>query len=74
LGVIRQGKNQTTVIPCAHILLKNDEDKTEHQIRELLYATEQTMHRVLPGNWHITPLDRVFVNITLQLDWVVGTL
>jgi len=46
LGVVRQGKNRAAVIQRAHILLKSDEGKTDHEISEMLYISEQTVRRI----------------------------
>ena len=46
LGVVRQGKNRAAVIQRAHMLLKSDEGKTDHEISELLYTSEQTVRRI----------------------------
>jgi transposase len=46
LGVVRQGKNRAAVIQRAHILLKSDEGKTDHEIGEMLYTSEQTVRRI----------------------------
>lgn len=46
LGVVRQGKNRAAVIQRAHILLKSDEGKTDHEISEVLYISEQTVRRI----------------------------
>ena len=46
LSVVRQGKNRAAVIQRAHILLKSDEGKTDHEISELLYVSEQTVRRI----------------------------
>ena len=46
LGVVRQGKNRAAVIQRAHMLLKSDEGKTDEEISELLYLSEQTVRRI----------------------------
>lgn len=45
LGVIRKGKNKAAVIQRAHILLKSDEGKTDCEISQWLYISEQTVRR-----------------------------
>ena len=46
LAMVRKGKNKAVVIQRAHILLKSDEGKTDREISELLYISEQTVRRV----------------------------
>jgi transposase len=45
LAVVRKGKNKAAVIQRAHILLKSDEGKTDREISEMLYISEQTVRR-----------------------------
>jgi transposase len=45
LGVVSKGKNKAIVIRRAHILLKSDEGKTDQEIAELLYSSEDTISR-----------------------------
>jgi len=45
LGVVSKGKNKASVIRRAHILLKSDEGKTDQEIVELLYSSEDTIGR-----------------------------
>lgn len=45
LGVVSKGKNKATVIRRAHILLKSDEGKTDQDIADLLYSSEDTISR-----------------------------
>jgi transposase len=45
LGVVSKGKNKAAVIRRAHILLKSDEDKTDQEIADLLYSSEDTISR-----------------------------
>lgn len=45
MAVVRKGKNKAAVIQRAHILLKSDEGKTDREISELLYISEQTVRR-----------------------------
>ena len=46
LGVVRQGKNRAAVIQRAHVLLKSDEGKTDAEISEVLYISEQSVRRI----------------------------
>ena len=45
LRVVSTGKNKASVIRRAHILLKSDEDKTDQEIADLLYSSEDTISR-----------------------------
>lgn len=45
LSIVRKGKNKASVIQRAHILLKSDEGKTDSEISQLLYISEQTVRR-----------------------------
>ena len=45
LSVVSKGKNKASVIRRAHILLKSDEGKTDREISELLYISEETVRR-----------------------------
>jgi transposase len=44
-AIISTGQNKAAVIRRAHILLKADEGKTDAEISELLYVSEQTIRR-----------------------------
>jgi transposase len=46
LAIISKGRNKAVVIQRAHILLKVDEGKTDTEIGEMLYVSEQTIRRV----------------------------
>ena len=46
LSIVRKGKNKASAIQRAHILLKSDEGKTDREISELLYISEQTVRRI----------------------------
>jgi transposase len=46
LAIISKGRNKAVVIQRAHILLKVDEGKTDAEIGEMLYVSEQTLRRV----------------------------
>jgi len=43
LSIVTKGVNKAAVIRRAHILLKSDEGKTDREISELLYVTEDTV-------------------------------
>ena len=45
LAVVSKGRNKAAVIRRAHILLKTDEGKTDAEIRQTLYISEQTVRR-----------------------------
>jgi transposase len=45
LAMVRKGKNKAAIIQRAHILLKSDEGKTDGEISEMLYLSEQTVRR-----------------------------
>lgn len=45
LGIVSKGRNKAVVIQRAHILLKVDEGKTDAEISEMLYVSEQTLRR-----------------------------
>lgn len=45
LAIVRKGKNKAAVIQRAHILLKSDAGKTDREISEMLYISEQTVRR-----------------------------
>jgi len=45
LSVVSKGQNKATVIRRAHILLKSDEGKTDREIADLLYSSEDTVSR-----------------------------
>ena len=44
-AIVSTGQNKAAVIRRAHILLKADEGKTDSEISELLYVSEQTIRR-----------------------------
>jgi len=44
-AIVSTGQNKTAVIRRAHILLKADEGKTDGEISEILYVSEQTIRR-----------------------------
>ena len=46
IAVVSKGQNKAAVIQRAHILLKVDEGKTDAEISQLLYVSEQTIRRV----------------------------
>jgi transposase len=46
IAIVSKGRNKAVVIQRAHILLKVDEGKSDAEISELLYVSEQTIRRV----------------------------
>lgn len=46
IGMVSKGRNKAVVIQRAHILLKVDEGKTDAEVSQLLYVSEQTIRRV----------------------------
>ena len=46
IAIVSKGQNKAVVIQRAHILLKVDEGKTDAEISQLLYVSEQTIRRV----------------------------
>ena len=44
-AIVSTGQNKATVIRRAHILLKVDEGKTDGEIGQMLYVSEQTIRR-----------------------------
>lgn len=46
LAIISRGRNKAVVIQRAHILLKVDEGKTDGEISNMLYVSEQTIRRI----------------------------
>lgn len=51
LALVSKGKNKAAVIRRAHILLKSDEGKTDKEIAELLYTSEDTIERTRACFW-----------------------
>jgi transposase len=45
LAIVSKGRNKAVVIQRAHILLKVDEGKTDTEISQMLYVSEQTIRR-----------------------------
>ncbi len=45
IGIVSKGRNKAVVIQRAHILLKVDEGKTDAEISQMLYVSEQTIRR-----------------------------
>jgi transposase len=45
LAIVSKGRNQAVVIRRAHLLLKSDEGKTDQEICEQLYISEETVRR-----------------------------
>jgi transposase len=46
LGIVSKGRNKAVVIQRAHILLKVDEGKTDAEISQMVYSSEQTIRRI----------------------------
>ena len=46
IGIVSKGRNKAVVIQRAHILLKVDEGKTDAEISQILYVSEQTIRRI----------------------------
>lgn len=45
IGMVSKGRNKAVVIQRAHIMLKVDEGKTDAEISQMLYVSEQTIRR-----------------------------
>lgn len=45
IGIVSKGRNKAVVIQRGHILLKADEGKTDTEISQMLYVSEQTIRR-----------------------------
>lgn len=45
ISIVSKGRNKAVVIQRAHILLKVDEGKTDAEISQMLYASEQTIRQ-----------------------------
>ena len=45
IGIVSKGRNKAVVIQRAHMLLKVDEGKTDAEISQMLYVSEQTIRR-----------------------------
>jgi transposase len=46
IAIVSKGRNKAAVIRRAHILLKSDEGKTDREISELMYISEETVRRI----------------------------
>ncbi len=46
IAIVSKGRNKAVVIQRAHIFLKVDEGKSDAEISQLLYVSEQTIRRV----------------------------
>jgi putative transposase len=46
LAIVSKGRNKASVIRRAHMLLKSDEGKTDREISDLLYISEETVRRI----------------------------
>ncbi len=51
IAVVTKGRNKAAYIQRAHILLKSDEGKTDKDIGDLLYISEQTIRRTRLRFW-----------------------
>lgn len=45
IGIVSKGRTKAVIIQRAHILLKVDEGKTDAEIGQMLYVSEQTIRR-----------------------------
>ena len=50
-AIISKGRNKATYIQRAHILLKSDDGKTDSEISQWLYVSEQTIRRTRLRFW-----------------------
>jgi transposase len=50
-AIISKGRNKATYIQRAHILLKSDDGKTDKEIGDWLYVSEQTIRRTRLRFW-----------------------
>ncbi len=46
IGIVSKGRNKAVVIQRANILLKVDEGKTDAEISQMLYVSEQALRRI----------------------------
>lgn len=46
VAIVSKGRNKASYIQRAHILLKSDEGKTDSEISQWLYVSEQTIRRI----------------------------
>ena len=46
IAIVSKGRNKASVIRRAHIVLKSDEGKSDREISELLYISEETVRRI----------------------------
>ncbi len=51
IAIVTKGRNKAAFIQRAHILLKSDEGKTDKEIGQLLYISEQTIRRTRLRFW-----------------------
>ena len=51
IAMVTKGRNKAAYIQRAHILLKSDEGKTDREIGEMLYISEQTIRRTRLRFW-----------------------
>ena len=46
LTIVSKGRNKASMIRRAYILLKSDEGKTDREISEIFYTSEETVRRI----------------------------
>jgi len=51
IAIVTKGRNKAAYIQRAHILLKSDESKTDREIGQILYISEQTIRRIRLRFW-----------------------
>lgn len=51
IAIVTKGRNKAAYIQRAHIVLKRDEGKTDREISDLLYISEQTIRRTRRRFW-----------------------
>src|SRR5438105_14844561 len=51
IAIVTKGRSKAAYIQRAHILLKSDEGKTDKEIGDLLYISEQTIRRTRLRFW-----------------------
>lgn len=51
IAMVTKGRNKAAYIQRAHILLKSDEGKTDKEIGQILYISEQTIRRTRLRFW-----------------------
>jgi transposase len=51
IAIVTKGRNKAAYIQRAHMLLKSDEGKTDKEIGQMLYISEQTIRRTRLRFW-----------------------